>query len=229
MLAVFNLVPIPPLDGSRIWPCVIPGMKPVPGGKWSLIGMVVLLLLLISGKIGTVIDPVLSAAMRLLPAHTPLSQVRPEGFPLELAAPENTRAFYMVHPIDSPDPNQFQIFFERDEPIPPDGLLSFLRGNYERMGWTELKVESDNPDVPDLSEWKMKTNAGEISYQMKRQIWFMPDRGLILVNITQSVPDPNVTEETAKTFVGQQFVTPDTDQYRKHLKTYKARHPEPSP
>jgi Zn-dependent protease len=229
MLAIFNLLPIPPLDGSRIWPCVIPGMKPVPGGKWSLIGTVVLLLVLMSGQIGTVIDPVLTAAMRLLPSYSPISQVRPDGFPSELSAPENTRTFYMVHPTDSPDPNQFQMIFERDEPIPPDGLMTFLRGNYEGMGWTQLKVESDNPDMPGSSEWTMKTNAGEIPCYMKRQTWFMPDRGLILVYITQFVPDPNAPEETASTFVGQQFLTPNTDQYRKHLKEYKAGHSEPLP
>ena len=29
LLAMFNLLPIPPLDGSHIWPCVIPGLKPM--------------------------------------------------------------------------------------------------------------------------------------------------------------------------------------------------------
>ena len=50
MLAVFNLVPIPPLDGSRIWPCLIPGMKPVATGKLSLIWMIVLVYILMSGQ-----------------------------------------------------------------------------------------------------------------------------------------------------------------------------------
>jgi Zn-dependent protease len=49
ILAVVNLLPIPPLDGSKIWPCVIPRMKPTFTGKWSLIWLVAVFILLRSG------------------------------------------------------------------------------------------------------------------------------------------------------------------------------------
>lgn len=229
MLAVFNLVPIPPLDGSRIWPCLIPGMKPVPGGKWSLIWTVVLLFILMTGKIGVVIDPVLSAAMRLLPSPISLSQIRPEGFPLELVAPDNVNAWYRILPEDSPDPNQFEMVFKTDESVPPTGLMTFLRGNFQRQGWARWENDAENPDFLTTSDWTMKTNAGETPYHTKRETWFMPDRGLILVHISQSVPDPNATEDTVSTFVGQQFLTPHTDKYRAILKEYEAFHPDRSP
>ena len=28
VLATINLLPIPPLDGSKIWPCLLPNVKP---------------------------------------------------------------------------------------------------------------------------------------------------------------------------------------------------------
>lgn len=68
ILAVINLLPIPPLDGSKIWPCIIPGMRPTISAKWGRIWMVVLLIALFSGAIGRILGPVLSFLGSLLPA-----------------------------------------------------------------------------------------------------------------------------------------------------------------
>ena len=68
ILAVINLLPIPPLDGSKIWPCIIPGMKPTVSGKWAKIWLVVLLVFLFSGVIGKILGPVLVFLTSLLPA-----------------------------------------------------------------------------------------------------------------------------------------------------------------
>ncbi|MHC4068664.1 MAG: site-2 protease family protein [Planctomycetota bacterium] len=69
ILAVVNLLPIPPLDGSKIWPCIIPGARPTVSSKWSKIWMAVLLVCLFTGAIGTVIRPVLNMLMSLLPPN----------------------------------------------------------------------------------------------------------------------------------------------------------------
>ena len=68
ILAVINLLPIPPLDGSKIWPCIIPGMKPTVSGKWAKIWLVVLLVILFSGVIGKILGPVLVFLTSLMPA-----------------------------------------------------------------------------------------------------------------------------------------------------------------
>ena len=167
--------------------------------------------------------------MRLLPDRAFVGQVRPEGFPLELASPPDAPAFYWSYPEDSPDPNQFKMIFETDEPTPPDGLLTFLRGNIQRQGWTQWDKDIDNPKMPALSGWKMESDDDGSSFSSLHEAWFMPDRGLILVSISQLMADPNAPEELSDTFVAQQLLTPDTDQYRKYLKEYKAGHPEPSP
>jgi Zn-dependent protease len=68
ILAVVNLLPIPPLDGSKIWPCVIPGMKPTVSAQWTKVWMVVLLVFLFSGVIDKILGPVLDFLGSLLPA-----------------------------------------------------------------------------------------------------------------------------------------------------------------
>jgi len=67
ILAVINLLPIPPLDGSKIWPCIIPGMRPTVSGKWTMVWMVVLLVCLFSGVIDKILGPVLGFLTSLLP------------------------------------------------------------------------------------------------------------------------------------------------------------------
>jgi Zn-dependent protease len=68
ILAVVNLLPVPPLDGSKIWPCLIPGMRPTITDKWGKIWLVVLLIALYSGAVDTVIGRTLAILTKLLPA-----------------------------------------------------------------------------------------------------------------------------------------------------------------
>lgn len=67
ILACVNLLPIPPLDGSKIWPCLIPGMKPTISGKWNMVWMAVLIVMVFSGATGKIIGPVLEFLVSLLP------------------------------------------------------------------------------------------------------------------------------------------------------------------
>ncbi len=67
ILACINLLPIPPLDGSKIWPCIIPGARPVISGKWTMVWMVVLVISLYSGVLNKIIGPVLGFLFSLLP------------------------------------------------------------------------------------------------------------------------------------------------------------------
>lgn len=68
ILAVINLLPVPPLDGSKIWPCIIPGMRPTVSGKWTKVWMMILLVCLFTGVIGGILRPVLGFLKSLLPA-----------------------------------------------------------------------------------------------------------------------------------------------------------------
>lgn len=68
ILAVINLLPVPPLDGSKIWPCIIPGMRLTVSGKWTKVWMMILLVCLFTGVIGGILRPVLGFLKSLLPA-----------------------------------------------------------------------------------------------------------------------------------------------------------------
>ena len=68
VLSVVNLVPVPPLDGSKIWPCLIPGLRPTVSGKWSAFWIIFLIIALYTGFIGILVSFVLDLLARLLPA-----------------------------------------------------------------------------------------------------------------------------------------------------------------
>jgi Zn-dependent protease len=67
ILAVINLLPVPPLDGSKIWCCVIPGVKPTVSGKWTRIWTVVLVICIFTHAIDKIFKPVLGFLYLLLP------------------------------------------------------------------------------------------------------------------------------------------------------------------
>jgi Zn-dependent protease len=67
MLAVLNLIPIPPLDGSKIWPCLIPGAKPTMSGKTTWIFLIIIILLMSSHSLDGVIDFAIKKVEVLLP------------------------------------------------------------------------------------------------------------------------------------------------------------------
>lgn len=67
LLAVINLVPVPPLDGSKIWPCLIPGLRPTVSAKWSMFWIVLLIIALKVHIIDIMIQFVFSLLTPLLP------------------------------------------------------------------------------------------------------------------------------------------------------------------
>jgi len=67
ILATLNLLPIPPLDGSKIWPVLIPQLKTALEGRKTLVFMVVVFALLWTGALNRVFDAVLTPAVRLVP------------------------------------------------------------------------------------------------------------------------------------------------------------------
>ena len=68
VLATLNLLPIPPLDGSKIWPVLIPRLKGVFEGRTSVLFLIGVFALLSMGALNRVFDAVITPALRLLPA-----------------------------------------------------------------------------------------------------------------------------------------------------------------
>lgn len=66
ILAVFNLIPIPPLDGSRLLALVLPPTWQMPYERFGRYGMVLLLILLVTGSLGKLLDLFLTPLINLL-------------------------------------------------------------------------------------------------------------------------------------------------------------------
>ncbi len=68
LLAFFNLIPIPPLDGSKIWPCLLPTYKPGKTRKSTWLFIIILIVILYSGGLGPAVDFVANSVFRFIPA-----------------------------------------------------------------------------------------------------------------------------------------------------------------
>lgn len=66
VLAVFNLLPMPPLDGSRILMGLLPPRLAVQYARMETWGMILVLVLWATGILGWIITPVIRASGRLL-------------------------------------------------------------------------------------------------------------------------------------------------------------------
>lgn len=66
MLAIFNLIPIPPLDGSRVLAYFLPPRLAAGYEKLEPFGFLILLALFYAGAIEKVMVPLISVAQRLL-------------------------------------------------------------------------------------------------------------------------------------------------------------------
>jgi Zn-dependent protease len=65
VLALFNLIPIPPLDGGRILSMLVPSRYGQVLGRMDRFGMMILVFLLFTGALNSVVSPLLNAALRL--------------------------------------------------------------------------------------------------------------------------------------------------------------------
>ena len=58
ILGIFNLLPIPPLDGSKILACMLPGPMAARFMQLERYGFIILLLLAFTGGLGMILSPV---------------------------------------------------------------------------------------------------------------------------------------------------------------------------
>ena len=60
LLMILNLIPIPPLDGSRIVSSLIPNKWDYYYSRYELYGLILLLILFITGILGKILQPIIS-------------------------------------------------------------------------------------------------------------------------------------------------------------------------
>jgi Zn-dependent protease len=66
ILMILNIIPIPPLDGSRIVSSFLPGKMDYQYSRMEPYGFIILLILLATGILGKIIGPVLTYCMQLV-------------------------------------------------------------------------------------------------------------------------------------------------------------------
>ena len=66
MLALFNLLPIPPLDGSKILAGVLPPQAARTYERYESYGFIIVLILFLTGVIGKIILPIIDFFYSLL-------------------------------------------------------------------------------------------------------------------------------------------------------------------
>jgi len=66
MLMVLNLLPVPPLDGSRVVSAFLPGPWAYQYSRMEMYGLVIILLLLVTGMLGQLIWPPVATLQRII-------------------------------------------------------------------------------------------------------------------------------------------------------------------
>ena len=81
VLMAINLLPVPPLDGGRVVTGLLPMAAARIYARIEPFGMIILILLLISGVIGMILGPVVFGSIQLLPGSELVLGILPTLFP----------------------------------------------------------------------------------------------------------------------------------------------------
>jgi Zn-dependent protease len=136
VLAVINLMPIPPLDGSKIWPCLIPGLRPSYSGKTMIIWIVVLIIAMQGDIISKATGPAIDFVNGLMPEMLEKQESMPDNFPVEMQAPKGSRGVHYTQTRnDNSEPSLFSASFVLDKTCPVQEYRTQLIENMDKSGW----------------------------------------------------------------------------------------------
>jgi Zn-dependent protease len=83
VLMAINLLPVPPLDGGRVVTGLLPLAAARVYARIEPFGMIILILLLISGVVGMILAPIVFGAIQVLPGSDLVLGILPTLFPSE--------------------------------------------------------------------------------------------------------------------------------------------------
>jgi hypothetical protein len=171
ILAVINLIPIPPLDGSKIWPCLFPGMRAVFSGKATWIWIVILVMVMRGDMLSKyLIGPAIHFADSLTPAMLYKQAPPPSNFPAEMQAPDDAKWVHYDRTVDANgEPNSFATYFGLDQPYPATEYRRQLAEKLAGQGWLPLRAGAYNND---LCEWEKSDVIENEDGKYKMLTWF---------------------------------------------------------
>jgi Zn-dependent protease len=157
ILALVNLIPIPPLDGSKIWPCIIPGMRPVVKSRMSQVWVVVLVVAMYTGAIGKVLNPSMNFLANIMYSvlnDTETFTERPEDFPVSLVAPNDAHnVTYAISPSKNDTQASYALFYDMNTPYPCDSLLTSITAPWIDQGWHKTIYLVFDPNTLASDQW----------------------------------------------------------------------------
>ncbi|MCF7974751.1 MAG: site-2 protease family protein [Phycisphaerae bacterium] len=157
ILALVNLIPIPPLDGSKIWPCIIPGMRPVIKNRMSQVWLVVLLVAMYTGGIGKILTPsmnFLKGIVYTVMDDTETYTERPDDFPDSLVAPDNAvNTIYKISPAKKNRADGYGLYYTLEQPYPCDSLISSITESLAEQGWHKTVYVLFDPNELSSDQW----------------------------------------------------------------------------
>ncbi|MCF7954323.1 MAG: site-2 protease family protein [Phycisphaerae bacterium] len=231
MLAAINLVPVPPLDGSKIWPCLIPGMKPTISGKWSMIWIVVLIVGLQTGGIGKILRPIQDGMWWLLPDYShssPYHSDRPENFPQELIAPPNVTD--VVYTDKKPTKGQISIdCYSMTFPVQDDkhGETAYVSvgQRLKQFGWRRLKYILDDPEIENNGQLIQSPEIESVTRsQSVNDFWFKSTGEMIWTSRRHMTFKDEKLEDL--NVVSAMYLDNISDNFYDDIIAYKTIHPE---
>ncbi len=157
ILALVNLIPIPPLDGSKIWPCLIPGMRPAVKGRTSQVWLVVLIVAMYTGTIRKILNPSMAFLASVVYSaidNTETYAERPDHFSPSLVAPDDAYAVtYQIAPASGNTPEGYALSYKSDHPYPCNGLIADIAESLAAKGWHKTTYSLFGPSEPSSDQW----------------------------------------------------------------------------
>jgi hypothetical protein len=187
ILALVNLIPIPPLDGSKIWPCLIPGMRPVVKGRMSQVSLVILVVAMYTGTIRKILDPgmtFLASVMYSAMDDTETYTERPDSFSPSLVAPDQAYAVtYRIAPARDNRPQGYALSYQNDQPYPCNDLIADIAESLASQGWHKTTYVLFEPSELSLDEWA-PVDTQDASWIEWTGTWFNESDEWILLHVS---------------------------------------------
>jgi Zn-dependent protease len=166
ILAIVNLIPIPPLDGSKIWPCLIPKMRPVFSGKATWLWIVILIMVMRGDTLSKVISPVMHRVESLMPGMLQRVQLFPADFPEEMKPPQEANYIhYERNRRPNGDPNALIAGFWFRQPYPAEAHRRQLSKMLSERSWVQMDTGGDP------NHWTLGDIEEEEGYEYRDLAW----------------------------------------------------------
>ena len=223
LLAALNLIPVPPLDGSKIWPCLFPKLKPGFSPKSSILWLILLVVALKFGIIGKIISPAVNIFYVLVPTNG-YSHTRPENFPSFLKVPTDAKfPKYRVEMDPNDVPESYSVRYEMPRKYTPEEVKNNLFHSLADEDWNELEYKLYDPNIPSDQNWS-EDKVKEKTYNVLWNTWVNSRDDIIVSGLWYRIDTDS--EKPEPVYIRLENLA--SSSHQEWLRRYKNFHPEES-